>query len=94
MLETSYTFSLKQLLKIALELNKYFWQKLKPKKIQNVSKTTTKKQVGYSVPKVRTTTITINNHMAVIQVQIGKNTIEDVLLDGGFKVNIIIKQLN
>jgi hypothetical protein len=27
--------------------------------------------------------------MAVIQVQIGKNTIEDVLLDGGSKINII-----
>jgi len=27
--------------------------------------------------------------MAIIQVQIGKNTIEDVLLDGGSKVNII-----
>jgi hypothetical protein len=31
--------------------------------------------------------------MAIIQVQIGKNTIEDVLLDGGFGVNIITKQL-
>jgi hypothetical protein len=31
--------------------------------------------------------------MAIIQVQIGKNTIEDVLLDGGFKIDIIIKQL-
>jgi hypothetical protein len=29
--------------------------------------------------------------MAVIQIQIGKNMIEDVLLDGGFKVNIITK---
>jgi hypothetical protein len=29
--------------------------------------------------------------MAVIQVQIGKNTIEDVLLDGGYGVNIITK---
>jgi hypothetical protein len=94
MLETSYTFNLKQLLKIALELKKYFWQKLKPKKTQNVSKTTIKKQVGYSIPKVRTTTITIYNHMTVIQVQIGKNTIEDVLLDRGFRVNIIIEQLN
>jgi hypothetical protein len=27
--------------------------------------------------------------MAIIQVQIGKNTIGDVLLDGGFGVNII-----
>jgi hypothetical protein len=31
--------------------------------------------------------------MVVIQIQIGKNTIEDVLLDGGFSVNIIIEQL-
>jgi hypothetical protein len=31
--------------------------------------------------------------MAVIQVQIGKNTITDMLLDGGFRVNIITKQL-
>jgi hypothetical protein len=31
--------------------------------------------------------------MAVIQVQIGKNRIEDVVLDGGFGVNIIIEQL-
>jgi hypothetical protein len=31
--------------------------------------------------------------MAVIQVQIGNNTIKDVLLDGGSGVNIITKQL-
>jgi hypothetical protein len=31
--------------------------------------------------------------MVVIQVQVGKNFIEDVLLDGGFKVNIITKNL-
>jgi hypothetical protein len=29
--------------------------------------------------------------MTVIQVQIGKNTIKDVLLDGGFGMNIITK---
>jgi hypothetical protein len=29
--------------------------------------------------------------MAIIQVQIGKNTIEDVLLDGGSGINIITK---
>jgi hypothetical protein len=37
--------------------------------------------------------IIINSHMAVIQVQIGKKTIEDALLDGGSRVNIITKQL-
>jgi hypothetical protein len=29
--------------------------------------------------------------MAIIQVQIGKNTIDDVLLDEGFGINIITK---
>jgi len=31
--------------------------------------------------------------MVIIQVQIGKNIVEDVLLDGGFGVNIIIENL-
>jgi hypothetical protein len=31
--------------------------------------------------------------MAIIQVQIRKNTIKDVLLDGSFRSNIIIEQL-
>jgi hypothetical protein len=31
--------------------------------------------------------------MVIIQVQIGKNTIEDVLLSGGSRINIITKQL-
>jgi hypothetical protein len=43
------------------------------------------------MPEVKTTTVTIDNHMGVIQIQIGKNTIEDVLLDGGSRVNIITK---
>ncbi len=38
-----------------------------------------------------TTTIEVDNHMAVIQVQVGKNIIEDVLIDGGTSVNIITK---
>ncbi len=43
------------------------------------------------MPKVRTIAIAINNHMVIIQVQIGKNILEDVLLDGGYGVNIIIE---
>jgi hypothetical protein len=31
--------------------------------------------------------------MAIIQVKVGKNIIEDVLLDGGTSVNIIIENL-
>jgi predicted aspartyl protease len=37
--------------------------------------------------------VALNNHIVVIKVQVCKNTIEDVLLDGGFKINIITKQL-
>jgi hypothetical protein len=66
---------------------------LKPEKTQNVSKVTIYKQVGFSIPKVGITTLTIDNHMVVIQVQIGKNIIEVVLLDGGFRIHIITKQI-
>jgi hypothetical protein len=82
-----------QLFKITLNLKRYLWQKLKLENFQNVSKATIEKQVGSSILEVGTTIIPIYNHMAVIQVYIGKNTIEDVLMDGGFGVNIIIEWL-
>jgi hypothetical protein len=93
MLEMSYILSLEQLFKITLELKKYLWQKLKLDKVQNLGRATTNKQVGSLVPKVGTTTIAIDNHMTIIQIHIGKNTIDDVLLDGGSRINIIIEQL-
>jgi hypothetical protein len=37
--------------------------------------------------------IEVGNRMAVIQVEVGKNTIKDVLLDGKASVNIITKNL-
>jgi len=43
--------------------------------------------------KLDTTTIEVNNQMAIIQVQVGKNIVEDVLLDGGASVNIVTKYL-
>jgi hypothetical protein len=43
--------------------------------------------------EINTITIKVNNQMAIIQLQVGKNTIEDVLLDGGTSVNIITKNL-
>jgi hypothetical protein len=48
------------------------------------------KAISYVVPNISTTTIAIDNHMVVIQIHIGRNTIDDLLLDGGFEVNIII----
>jgi hypothetical protein len=43
------------------------------------------------VPEVRKIAIAIDNHMVVIQIQIGMNTIKDVLLDGGSGANTIIE---
>jgi hypothetical protein len=68
MLETSYTLNLAQLIKIVPKLKRYLWQKLKPRKTQNVSRTTINKQVGSLVPQIGIDVITINNHMAVIQI--------------------------
>jgi hypothetical protein len=86
MLEISYILNFKQLLEIVLKLN-ISLAKVETRETQNVSKTTTNKQVGYSILKVGIDVVVIDNHMAIIQVQIKKNTIEDVLLDGGFGVN-------
>ncbi len=57
----------------------------KTKKTQNLNKITLKKQVGSLVLEVRTFAI----DMAIIQIHIGKNIIEDVLLDGAYRINII-----
>ncbi len=37
-----------------------------------------------TTPKVGTTAVAIDNHMTSIQVQVEKNIIENVLLNGGF----------
>jgi hypothetical protein len=37
--------------------------------------------------------IAIDHQMVVIQIQVRKKIIEEILLDGGFKVNIIIEKL-
>jgi hypothetical protein len=69
MLETSnYTLNLGQLLKITPKLKGYLWQKLKSNKTQNLSRTTTDKQVGFSLLEVGTIVVSIDNHMAIIQV--------------------------
>jgi hypothetical protein len=46
-------------------------------------------QVGSSTLEVGTIIIAIDNHMAIIQIQIGKNTIKNVLLDRGSGIYII-----
>lgn len=47
----------------------------------------------FIVLDINTTKVTIDNHMDMIQVQIGRNMIDDVFVDGGIAVNIIIEKL-
>ncbi len=42
-------------------------------------------------PPFNVSLVAINLHVAIIQVHMGKNIVEDVLLDGGLGVNIITK---
>jgi hypothetical protein len=39
--------------------------------------------------ELNTIHIEVDNHMAVIQVQVGNNIVEDVLIDGRASVNLI-----
>jgi hypothetical protein len=91
MLKTSYTLNLAQLFNIAPKFLKIFLAEVKPKKTQNLSRATINKQISSSILEVMIAIVVIYNHMAVIQIQIGKNMIEVVLLDGGSRVNIIFK---
>jgi hypothetical protein len=43
--------------------------------------------------KVDTTSIEIDNQMIVVQAHVGKNIVEDVLLDGRVSVNIITENV-
>jgi hypothetical protein len=47
----------------------------------------------HALPKLGIALFAIDHQMVVIQIQIGKNSIENVLLDGGFGVNIILEKL-
>jgi hypothetical protein len=72
------------------------WQKLKPKKPNIAIEQISKPSVAIVVDahfELDTTIIEVNNQMAVIQVQVGKNIVEDVLINGRTSVNIIIKNL-
>jgi hypothetical protein len=88
MLETTYTLRLYQLLKITPDLKNVYVAETKAIKVISEPNVTI---VVETHSKLDTTTIEVDNQMAVIQVQVGKNIVEDVLLDGGANVNIVTK---
>ncbi len=93
-LKTTHTLRLGQLLKITPDLKIYMWQKINPKKPIIAIKMILKHSVTTRIKihsEVNIIVIEVDNQMVVIKIQIGKNTIENVLLDGGANVNIITK---
>jgi len=72
------------------------WQKLKPKEYNIITKVISKPSVATMIEthsEVDTTTIEVDNYMVIIQIQVGKYIVEDVLLDGRACVNIIAETL-
>jgi len=45
-------------------------------------------------PKIIVVLVAINLHMAIILVHLGKNLVEDVLFEGGSKINVIFEDLH
>jgi hypothetical protein len=81
---------------IAEDITKYMWQKLKVEKPNILTKQILKPSVAIVVEthfELNIIAIKVNNQMVVIQVQMGKNIVEDVLIDGGASVNIITENL-
>jgi hypothetical protein len=77
-LEAKYRLNLGQPLRAILDIKRYIFN-LIPSKSTLLESTIT--------------SIAIDHQMAIIQVQVGKNFIEDLFLDGGFGVNIITNKL-
>jgi 6-pyruvoyl-tetrahydropterin synthase len=93
-MKTTYTPKLGQLLKMAPNFKKYIWQKLKTEKPNITNKMISKHSVATMVEthfEVDIATIEVDNQIVVIQVQVQKNIVEDVLINGGVNVNIIIE---
>jgi hypothetical protein len=77
-LETKYTLNLGQLLRVILDIKRYIFDWVPSKHI---------------LPESTITSIAIYHQMVVMHVQVRKNFIEDMLLDGNSRVNIIMEKL-
>jgi hypothetical protein len=83
-LETKYVINLEQVLKIVSNIKQYIFKFVKS--IQSI-------QLEPIQPKHTYAIVAIGHQMAMTQVQVGKSFIDDVLIDGGSKVNIMIENL-
>ncbi len=96
MLEKTYTLRLGQILKMVPNLKNYMWQNLKLEELNIAIKQILEPSVTIVVEthyELDTTSIKVDNQIVVIQIQMGKNIVEDVLIDGRASVNIIIENV-
>jgi hypothetical protein len=83
LLENKYTFTLGQLFRIILNFKQYVAAKCTPRRGSVIAPRS----------NLVITSMVIDPHMVVIQVQVSKIMVEDVLLDGRLDVNIMIEEL-
>ncbi len=82
-MESKHTFTLGHLFKIASNLIQYVVTKFNPRK----------RTITVLRPTLVIASMAINRHMVMIHVKVGKSLVKDDLLDGGFGVNIMTKEL-
>jgi hypothetical protein len=83
LLSSKHILTFGQLMHLALDLKQYVVSKVSPNS----------QPTHPQAPPFDVRSVIINPHMVVILVHVGKNLMEDVMLDGGSSVNIIIKDL-
>jgi hypothetical protein len=83
LLNSKHILTLGQLMNLAPDLKQYLVFRMLP----------SGQPTHPQAPSFDVRLIIINLHMAIILVHVGKNIVEDVLLDGGLGVNIITKDL-
>jgi hypothetical protein len=82
-LESKHTLTLGQLFRIASNLRQYVTTKIAPRK----------KNVTMLGPNLIIACMVVDFHMVVIKIQVGKNMVEDILLDGKSSMNIMTEEL-
>ncbi len=82
-MESKHSITLEQLFRLILDLKQHVLTKFFHSKILSLPK----------LPSTIIATIDMDPHIAVIPIYVGKNLVDNVLLDGGLRVNMITDSL-
>jgi hypothetical protein len=94
MMDTKYTISLRQLIKIFPNLMIFLIPIISTQSLDVLIFSNTKLITTTTIiHHIIVGTIIVDNHMDVIPIQIGKNIVEHVIINGGSRVSIISTNL-